>query len=96
MEFGVRKHVYAERYMNLDNKKIRILGAAQFQCLLGLYSIKKELDEYGLQENTSLILYAGSSRVMTNLDNSFENICEKIDKNLKKFYRPHPWLSDVK
>lgn len=97
--WGPQTRFHAERYMNLDNKKIRILGAAQFQCFKEAYtqSRKELLDEYGLEENTSLILYAGSSRGNDEFRHllHLENICEKIDKNLKILYRPHPWLSDV-
>ena len=96
--WGPQTKYHAERYMNLNRQKIRILGAAQFECFKEKYTQSREdlLSEYGLKENTTLILYAGSSKGNDEFRHLLylENICKNTNNNLKIIYRPHPWLSD--
>ena len=96
--WGPQTKFHAERYMNLDSKKIRILGAAQFQCFKEEFTQSRDdlLNEYGLNQNTKLILYAGSSKGNDEFRHILylEKICKKICSELRILYRPHPWLSD--
>jgi len=97
--WGPQTSFHAKKYMNLKNDKIRILGAAQFQCFKEEYSQSRKelLNEYELDYKTTLILYAGSSRGNDEFKHllKLEKICKNIDNSLKILYRPHPWLSDV-
>ena len=85
--------------MNLPDEKIRILGAAQFQCFKEPYTQSRQeiLDEYRLDKYSTLILYAGSSRGNDEFRHlrHLEKLCKNIAKDLKILYRPHPWLSNV-
>ena len=97
--WGEQTASHAHKYMGLANEKIKILGAAQFQCFNDKFNMKREaiFDEYEFSKDTILVLYAGSS--MGN--NEFrhlkflEKICLEIDKKIRIIYRPHPWLSDI-
>ena len=97
--WGPQTKLHAKRYMNLPNEKIRILGAAQFQCFKEPYTQSRQeiLDEYRLDKYSTLILYAGSSRGNDEFRHliHLEKLCKNIAKDLKILYRPHPWLGNV-
>ena len=97
--WGEQTKYHALKYMGLPNKKIKILGAAQFHCFKQKYNKTRDmiLKEYQLSTKTKLILYAGSSQGNDEFRHLLylEKICTQLDSNLKIMYRPHPWLSDV-
>lgn len=97
--WGPQTQFHAIKYMGLDKKRVKVLGSAQFQCFKEKNNLSRDqiISEYGFSGNTTLILYAGSSKENDEFKHLLylENICKSINQDLKILYRPHPWLSDI-
>lgn len=96
--WGEQTKFHAHKYMGLPQNKIKILGAAQFQCFNDEYIKTREmiLKDYQFPSDTILILYAGSSQGNDEFRHLLylQEICKELDKNIRIIYRAHPWLSD--
>ncbi len=97
--WGEQTKYHAIKYMDMPEKKIKILGAAQFQCFNKNSNKTKDeiLSEYKFSKSTLLILYAGSSQGNDEYRHLkyLEKLCLNLDKKIRIIYRPHPYLSDI-
>ena len=94
--WGEQTFQHSLKYLKMSPNKIIKFGSAQFD----IFSNKTKLDKkafrkiYDIKKNEIVILYAGSSKStdeikhLSMLDNA---INEKILREIKVIYRPHPW-----
>ena len=94
--WGKQTKDHAIKYADMSAEKVIEFGAAQFDIYLEQnFDSKNDLcTEYGINNDTKIILYAGSSKETDEfshlclLESAIEN---GIITNCKIIYRPHPW-----
>lgn len=94
--WGEQTKNHAIKFLGMDPENIKIMGAAQFE----IYSKKptktrKDIcNEIGINHNKKLILYAGSSKSINEINHLLaleESINKGFLKNCHVIFRPHPW-----
>ena len=94
--WGKQTYNHSLKYMRMSEKNIIKFGSAQFDIYNSIpkYNKKQFRKYYGLDNNTNIILYAGSSKGTNEIkhleliNNAIQN---DVIKNTIIIYRPHPW-----
>ena len=95
MVWSEQTRAHAIEYCRIPFERIVISGAAQFESYRQNPEMgSRELRELiGVQESTTLILYAGSSKSLNEMRHLevIDNFLEQQGKRCVVVYKPHPW-----
>jgi len=93
--WGQQTKNHAIKFSKINHERVKIFGAAQFDIHYSEKTISRGdfQKTYGLPDDIQIILYAGSSKMTSEIDHliSIDSFIEQNNLNIKVIYRPHPW-----